>query len=201
MKFRPGILVAAMAVTLLPTLTWAQTPVTFGVKAGVNSSTLSVEDNSGLETSRIWGAVAGVFLGANVNDNLSVQVEGLFSQRGAKDTSTPSTTKIRLTYLDVPVVVRLGNTTTSGTHFHVFTGPQLSLKLKAEGINDVFGTEDLDEEVESMDFGWTLGAGVERNRLSLDGRYTFGLKNISVAPSDGTFKNRTFTILVGYRLK
>lgn len=201
MQFRPRTLIAALAVTLLPALTWAQTPVTFGVKAGVNASTLSVEDNSGLSTSTIWGAVGGVFVGKNLNDKLSLQVEGLFSQRGAKDTTNPSDVKIRLTYFDVPVLVRLGSTTTSATHFHVFTGPQLSLKLKAEGIDDVFGTEDLDEEVEAMDVGWTLGAGVERNRLSLDARYTFGLKNISVAVSDGTIKNRTFTILVGYRLK
>lgn len=206
MSFRRVITVALFAITLVPAIAAAQTstyPMTFGIKAGVNASTLSTEDSL-LDTSNIWGAAAGVFTGRNITENVGIQMEALFSQRGAKDNSLGSSeTKLRLTYLDVPVTARFGSTTTNNVHFHAFTGPQLGIKLSAKAENDFIGNEeDLDDEVKSWDFGWTFGAGVEMNNVSLDARYTFGLTNIDASEfSDGSIKNRTFTVLVGYRFR
>ena len=202
MSFRPYVLSVALAtVTFLPVAASAQTPITFGVKAGVTASTLSANDSADLDVKTIWGGAAGVFLGKNLTPNLGLQLEGLVTQRGAKDNSFGGDTKIRLAYLDVPLTVRYGSTTTNETHYHVFTGPQISFNLKAETIDEVFGTTDVSDDVESMDFGWTLGAGVERNRLSLDARYTFGLMNLNATPSGDTIKNRSFMVLIGFRLK
>ena len=205
MSFRRVITVALFAITLVPAIAAAQTstyPMTFGIKAGVNASTLAVSDSL-LDTSNIWGAVGGLFAGRNITDNAGIQLEALFSQRGAKDTSTSSETRLRLTYLDVPLTARFGSTTSNNVHFHAFTGPQLGIKLSAKAKNDFIGVEeDLDDEVKSWDFGWTLGAGVEMNNVSLDARYTLGLTNIDNSEfSDGSSKNRTFTVLVGYRFR
>jgi outer membrane immunogenic protein len=206
MSFRRVITVALFAITLVPAIAAAQTstyPMTFGIKAGVNASTLSTEDSL-LDTSNIWGAVGGIFTGRNISENVGIQLEGLFSQRGAKDTSLgTSETRIRLTYLDVPLTARFGTTTTNDVHFHAFTGPQFGIKLSAKAKNDFIGNEeDLDEEVKSWDFGWTIGAGVEMNNVSLDARYTLGLTNIDASQSsDGSIKNRTFTVLAGYRFR
>ena len=193
--------VALVTVTFLPVAAAAQTPITFGVKAGVTASTLSANDTADLDVKTIWGAAAGVFLGKNLTPNLGLQLEGLVTQRGAKDNTFGGDAKIRLAYFDVPLTVRYGSTTTNETHYHIFTGPQIGFKLKAENTDDVFGTTDIDDEVEALDFGWTLGAGVERNRLSLDARYTFGLMNINAASSDEPVKNRSFMVLIGFRLK
>jgi opacity protein-like surface antigen len=205
MSFRRVITVALFAITLVPAIAAAQTstyPMTFGIKAGVNASTLAVDDSL-LDTSNIWGGVGGIFTGRNISDNVGIQLEALFSQRGAKDTSTSSETRLRLTYLDVPLTARFGSTTSNNMHFHAFTGPQLGIKLSAKAKNDFIGVEeDLDDEVKSWDFGWTLGAGVEMNNVSLDARYTLGLTNIDNSEfSDGSSKNRTFTVLVGYRFR
>ncbi len=205
MSFRRVITVALFATVLVPAVAAAQTstyPMTFGVKAGVNASTLSTEDSL-LDTSNIWGAVGGLFVGRNITDNAGIQLEALFSQRGAKDISTSSETRLRLTYLDLPLTARFGSTMSNDVHFHAFTGPQVGIKLSAKAKNDFLGVEeDLDEEVKSWDFGWTLGAGVEMNNLSLDARYTLGLTNIDASQSsDGSIKNRTFTVLVGYRFR
>lgn len=193
---------AVAGVILVPVAAAAQTPqdTTFGVKAGVTNSNLATPADT--ELKRIWGAVAGVFVGRNINDNFSMQVEGLFSQKGTKDRSVGSGTKVRLTYFDLPVLFRFGSTTTNETHFHVFTGPVPSFKLKAEASTESPDfTQDIDDEVESFDFGWTLGAGFERNRFSLDARYTHGLMNIDKAVTADKLKNRTFTVLAGIRLK
>jgi len=193
---------ALAAVIMVPAIAAAQTaPVTtFGVKAGINSSTLSSDPDADL--SQKIGMVGGVFVGRSINDRFGMRVEGLFSQRGAKEQIGSSDTSVNLTYFDVPVLAVIGNTTTDGTHFHAFTGPQASFLISAnvkEEDSDI--TVDLKDEVKGVDFGWTLGAGVERGRASLDVRYTIGLTNANDSVSDASIKNRTFAVMVGYRLK
>jgi opacity protein-like surface antigen len=202
MSFRLRVLTGALCATIaLPAVAAAQSyPTTVGIKGGVNASTLSVDESEGLEVDRIWGAVGGLFVGRNITENFGLQLEGLFSQRGGEDNTFTSPVKIRLTFLDIPLTARFGSTTTSNTHFHVFTGPQFGIKLDAEGIDQVFG-QPADVEVESWDFGWTVGAGVEMNRVSFDARYTMGLTNLNTSPADPEVKNRTFSFMVGYRFR
>jgi outer membrane immunogenic protein len=203
MSFRFRVITLALgAAIMLPSVAAAQTayPATFGLKAGVNSSTLSSDDDL-LDVGSLWGAVAGAFIGKNMSDNLSLQLEGLFSQRGAKDNTFGDDAKIRLTYLDVPLTARFGSTTANNVHFHAFTGPQLGIKLSSKYTDDADSDVDLDDSVKSWDFGWTVGAGVEMNRVSLDARYTLGLTNIDESDSGSSLKNRTFTVLLGYRFR
>jgi outer membrane immunogenic protein len=203
MSFRFRVVTLALgAAIMLPSVAAAQTayPTTFGLKAGVNSSTLNSDDDL-LDVGSLWGAVAGAFVGKNMSENLSLQLEGLFSQRGAKDNTFGDDAKIRLTYLDVPVTARFGSTTANNMHFHAFTGPQLGIKLSSKYTDDNDTDVDLDDSLKSWDFGWTFGAGVEMNRVSLDARYTLGLTNIDESDTDSSLKNRTFTVLLGYRFK
>lgn len=203
MSFRLRVITVALgAAIMLPSVAAAQAvyPSTFGLKAGVNSSTLS-SDDALLDVGSLWGAVAGAFIGKNITDNLGIQLEGLFSQRGAKDNTFGDDAKIRLTYLDVPLTARFGSTTANNMHFHAFTGPQLGIKLSSKYTDDADSDVDLDDQVKSWDFGWTVGAGVEMNRVSLDARYTLGLTNIDDSDSGSSLKNRTFTVLLGYRFR
>lgn len=203
MTIRSRVMLLALGVLVLtPIASTAQSPsVTFGLKGGVNSATVDVSDDS--DYGMRWGAVGGLFLGGRITDSVGLQVEGLFSQHGATVKTPGSDVKIRVTYINVPVLLRFGSTTTDATHFHVFTGPQVGFKVNAEATSKAADlTVDLDDDVENVDFGWTAGVGVERNRVSLDVRYTLGLKNVaSDSAADDTAKNRTFTALVGIRLK
>lgn len=203
MSFRLRVITVALgAAIMLPSVAAAQSvyPTTFGLKAGVNSSTLSSDDDL-LDVGSLWGAVAGAFIGKNITDNLGIQLEGLFSQRGAKDNTFGDDAKIRLTYLDVPLTARFGSTTANNMHFHAFTGPQLGIKLSSKYTDDADTDVDLDDQVKSWDFGWTVGSGVEMNRVSLDARYTLGLTNIDDSDSGSSLKNRAFTVLLGYRFR
>lgn len=192
--------VALAAVVFAPAVAAAQTPVTFGVKGGVNIATIKqddVEDDE--DTKSLVGAVAGIFLGKQLTDNVGLRAEGLFSQRGAKDAEAGEDAKLKLTYIDVPVLLTFGpSPSSSNTRFNVFTGPQFSFNTKAE-FEDSFGTTDFDDQIKGNDLGWVFGAGIESGRFTADARYTLGLSNI--AEFGGDVKNRAFAVMVGVKLK
>lgn len=195
------LFVLTLTVALVPAIAAAQAPYStiFGIKAGVNSSTLSSDPDSDL--SQLIGLVLGAYAGRHINDNLGVQVEALFSQRGAKEQIGSVDTTVRMNYLDIPVLARFGKTNMDGMHFHAFTGPQIGLNLSAKVKEDGGQSFDLKDEVKGTDFAWVLGAGVERNRWNLDARFTLGLSNIDNSQSDAKIKNRTISVMAGYRLK
>lgn len=202
MSISTRVLSLALAgIVMVPAASAAQTAsdMTFGVKAGINSSSITFEDaGQQADVKRLLGAVGGVFLGKRISDNIGLRVEGLFSQKGAKDAETGDDAELRLTYIDVPVLLTLGPAATDdGARFSVFTGPQFSFKTKAE---ETFQgqTQDVSDDVESNDFGWVVGAGVEMNRFNLDARYAHGLKNISTGTAK--VKNRVFSVMVGVNL-
>lgn len=189
---------------LVPAAANAQTstnrPVTFGITAGVTLSDINASDSSTF--TRLWGGVGGIFVGGSINPNLGLQVEALATQRGAADDSSTADATFRLTYLDVPVLLRFGPTSTNDTHFHVFTGPVAGFRLKADLKDNTSGASvDLKENTNAFDFGWTAGAGVERGAWSADLRYTMGFTNINDDESGAEFKNRSAALKIGYRFR
>ena len=201
-RIRASILALAFgAIVTLPAIAAAQSPLTVGVKGGVNIATLKIdddEDNPDIK-SKI-GAVGGLFVGKQINDNIGWRLEGLFSQKGAKDEEAGDDFKFKLTYIDVPFLLTLGPASSGDTRFNVFTGPQVSFNTKAE-FTDGTDSVDVKDEIKSTDFGWVLGAGLEKGRVTADVRYTLGLSNIFDAEEDGGTKNRVFSVMVGIKLK
>lgn len=204
MSTRIRAMLVALGVAVLVTIpvnasAQSTSDVVVGAKAGLNSATVKVKGDS--DPDRLWGGVGGLFLRGQVNDSLGLQIEGLFSQRGAKFDDGFDKGQVRLTYIDVPLLVKLGGKASGGARFYVFTGPQASYRLNAEATDDATDiTVDLKDDIEDLDFGWTAGLGVDANRLTLDARYTHGLKNISTDKDDDV-KNRTFTVMIGVRLR
>lgn len=180
----------------------SQPAVTGGVKAGVSYSTLNLEERAGedaLPLKRVLDAWGGLFVRRNVSDRFGVQVEALIGQRGAEDDDNPPGGRFRLLYLDVPVTARIGTTTAAGTSFYAFTGPQVSLRLKAEELAYEGGTRSIADEVRRWDFGWTIGVGADVRRFSLDARYTHGILDINKT-SGGWVRNSAVNVLFGVSL-
>ena len=197
MSIRARVLSLAIALmVIVPAAAKAQmSPVSAGIKGGINSATLSSDIDEDL--GQLIGGVGGVFIGRDINKNFGLQLEGLYSMRGAKFEAGDA--KVKLNYIDVPVTARFGTTTASGIKAFAFTGAQASFNVKAEA--ELLGeTADLEDDTEKFDLGWTVGAGVEVNRFTVDARYTMGLMNIAKDDTEST-KNRTFTVMVGIRLK
>jgi len=199
-RVRASILALAFAaIVTLPAIATAQTPLTIGVKAGVNIAKLSFEDDDDdPDLKSLVAPVGGLFVGKQINDAVGFRVEGLFSRKGAKNEEAGDDFKFNLDYIDVPVLLTLGPSSSDTTRFNVFTGPQFSFNIKAEDEFNGIKT-DRDDDVKGNDFGWVIGAGVESGRFTADARYTIGLSNI--AEGGGDVKNRVFSVMLGVKLK
>jgi hypothetical protein len=176
-----------------------------GAKGGVNFANLVFDGDAvdlNLET-RI-GLVAGGFVTWPITPRFDVQPEALVSVKGASFDEFGVEADVEITYLEIPVLFRYGSPVSSGTSLKLFAGPSLAFKLNAETTGEFLGIsedQDIDDEVESVDFGLVIGAGIEAGALTFDGRYTWGLTNINADPArdDVDVKNRVFSILVGFR--
>lgn len=201
-RVRASILaITFAAIVALPSIAAAQSPATIGVKAGVNFAKLKFdEDDSDNDSAKnLVGAVAGLFVSKAINDNVGIRAEGLYSQKGSKfEEVGEDDGKIKLTYIDVPVLLTVGPSSSGTARFNVFTGPQVSFKTNAE-LESGGVSLDFDDQVKGTDFGWVLGVGVESGRFSADARYTMGLSNI--AKEGDNVKNKAFSVMVGVKLK
>jgi hypothetical protein len=139
-----------------------------------------------------------------VSSRFDIQPEALVSVKGASFSEFSADADIEITYLEIPVLFRYGSPISTGTSLKLFAGPSLAFKLNAEATGEFLGIsedQDIDDEVESVDFGLVIGAGIDSGRLTFDGRYTWGLMNIADTPveDDVQVKNRTFSLLIGFR--
>jgi len=178
----------------------------FGAKGGVNLAKLSFDSDIGDTSLKIEpGLAAGGFMIWPLGGRLDVEVEGLYSVKGVSIDAGVASTKVRLDYIDVPVLARyrIAGSSTS-RKVHVLGGPVFGFRVRAESIDD-FGNDsfhrDITDEVKTFDIGVAIGGDWELGRFVVDGRYTFGLTNISKDFADDgvKVKNRVITFLGGVR--
>lgn len=196
-----AVLAPAMSAgqTRQTTTTTTMTPWTFGIKAGATLSTLQADNNADLDIA--WGGTAGVFAGSNITRNLGVQIEALVGQRGAKNDAGGDRT-LRITYLDVPVFLRLGNTQTNHVHVHAFTGLTPGFKLDSKLTDNASTlTIGVTDKIKGFDLGWVFGVALEHGPWQFDARYTFGLVDVNDLAGGADIKNRSAGFNVGYRLR
>lgn len=192
------------AAALIPSLAAAQSttstyPLNLGIIGGATMSNISTDDDVNL--TRVWGAQIGLFGDHRINDNLGARVEVMVSQRGGRNDAFDN--NMRLTYLDVPLLIKFGNMQTDATHFHVFGGLTPGFLLKTDTTTGGGLSTDIGTDVKPIDLGVVFGAAVEQGAWSLDGRYTFGLVNVNdnVIGTSSEYKNRSLSINVGYRFR
>jgi opacity protein-like surface antigen len=183
-------------------------PMSFGVKVGVTFSNLSADtDLLDFDFESRTGAVGGIFVAFPLATNLYFQPEALVTMKGAKLSALGEDANTKLTYLDIPVLLRynIPLESTSVTPY-VYAGPSFGLLLSAKqdysfdgGGDDV----DIKDEMKDTEFGWVLGAGVQIQRFMIEARYTQGFTDIededSVDFGDSSVKNKAFMILAGVR--
>jgi len=181
--------------------------VGFGLKAGLNVAKLSdlqaVETIEDVKDEAKTGFVGGVHvkfpLGA-----LRLQLEGLYSVKGAKGTSTLASAhwETKLTYLEIPLLLKYEFPIPVVSPF-VYAGPSLGILLEAEEKNEVINNEwhDIKDGMEPTDWGLVVGGGAEIIGLTLEIRYTHGLSEASQGDLENSLvnkaKNRTFAVMAG----
>jgi opacity protein-like surface antigen len=165
--------------------------VGFGIKGGLNISSLRGDDDEGLKS--LIGGNAGFFANIPVSGMISLQPEVLYSLEGAQF-DAPSDPKFLLNFINIPVMFKYSDP--SG--FYGELGPQIgiitSAKLKADGIPD----QDLKENLKSTNFSLGLGAGWNFGpKVGVGVRYNLGLSNIS-EDDDDDLKTGNFSIGIHY---
>src|SRR5262245_45685094 len=198
------LVIVALSAVLAPGRAAAQ-GIQGGVHGGVTFGTLANLKNAldfggPVDIERRTGAVIGPFVAFPINETVALQVEALFATKGATPTDGTNEFKIRLGYLDLPVLLRLA--TPSTQRFYVLFGPSFNINVSAETI-DVIASEakdDVKDEIRNAEFGLVFGAGVAHKAFLVEGRYSAGLTDVADTPRvTAPIRNRGFAILAGVR--
>jgi hypothetical protein len=198
----------AIALVFAATVTASAQERAFGVKAGASFAVFALDDDSGLDYDHRIAAAGGAFFVLPVARHVSVQLEGLFSPRGAKlfDEELGATSTLLLDYLDFPVLARVDGPRLGS--LHLFAGPYFGIRVGAtrqiasSGPGFTAGTrEDMGDEVERFETGLVVGGGVNIGRRWLvDARYSWGFSTVNSDTSDGVrFRSRALSTAIGFR--
>ena len=182
-------------------------PVSFGVKGGMNVSSLSKDSGLDDQKSKI-GFNAGVFANIPLAASFSVQPEVLYSQYGNKSDFTALGTKYsastKLDYIAVPVMFQYNLI----PNLYVEAGPEFGFmvsaknKLKNESNGDSTTSDNYKDNFNTFNFGIGLGAGYYFTpNLGLTARYVAGLTDIAKNRPSGSdaVRNNVFQVGLAYK--
>jgi len=204
MKKLSTLLLACFLVAGVTTSMQAQSPVSIGLKGGLNIADLT---NTEFDTDTRTGFLGGVSLNISL-PSIPFGIEsGLYyTQKGTSYSSDIGTGTLKLDYLEVPVLARFNLDMPGSVTPHLLAGPYLGFNVNSEiegsdGESSV--SSDISDEIVSTDFGLLFGAGLDFNlgltALNAQIRYGLGLMNVFEDDVDDNIKNGVFSIAVGIR--
>ena len=165
----------------------------FGIKGGLNVSSLHFGDNTSLD-SKIGFHVGGL-AHIHASKTWAIQPEIFYSLEGAKGT-LPNNNKLtyNLNYINVPVLLQYF----FDNGFRLEGGPQMGFLLSAKTKT---GNLTVDNKgFESTAFSIPLGIGyLTAEGLGFDARYVFGLSNINDNKNGPTIQSNVFQFGIFYQ--
>ncbi|MFS4473023.1 porin family protein [Chryseobacterium sp. T20] len=174
------------------TSTASASPVRFGVKAGLNISTLS--DNDFNSKAGFYG---GVFANIPVAQDFSFQPEVMYSGMGAKF-KADSDAKANLDYISVPLMLQYN----ALPNLYLEAGPQFSFLVNSK-LKYKSNSTDAKDVFKSFDFGIGLGAGYYfTQNIGVTARYVAGLTDVAKNRpdlSEDKAKNGVFQFGLAYK--
>ncbi|TVP44760.1 MAG: porin family protein [Mongoliibacter sp.] len=172
-----------VSLVFLSMMAFQESQAQFGLRSGIN-----VSNFNGFSFDSRVAFRAGLFYGIEVMENVKVEPGLYFSQKGVqKNTDAISD---RLSYFDIPVVVRYGIT----DKFNVFAGPQASV-LAARRYENPDGVSRNRSTIKGYDLAAVLGAFYELyDGLGVQVGYDLGLTSLNYF--DTNVKSRVFHFTV-----
>ena len=142
----------------------------FGLKGGLNASSLSNSSNSETKISFNAGLLAHIHTS---NKRWAIQPEIYYSSEGAKSKSN-NDVKLDLGYINIPVLAQY----MFDQGIRIEAGPQVGFAVSAKSkIGSA--TTDVKSTVNSAVFSIPVGLGyLTSTGLGFDARYNFGISNI-----------------------
>jgi len=190
-----------LLVLVMPSRASAQ-GLDWGGLGGIVWSNVSFDpEDPTVEIDRRVGGIGGVAFNTRFRgDIFSIEADALISSRGADFREVGGGSfeqKVKLTYLEFPVLARGNIGLTSGGYIEF--GPSFNFKLREKFDPEDFDTDD--DQVETFEFAVLIGGGVKFTRIRMDLRYGWGLTNIAKDADDGEeVKNQYFSLMFGFEL-
>ncbi|MEQ9423400.1 MAG: porin family protein [Cyclobacteriaceae bacterium] len=182
-------LLLTLSFSLIVMMAYSQAKVEIGLKAGLNSSTLSFED-SDIESQAKNTFHGGIYTLIKVA-KIGIQPEILYSPRKNDVDFGIGDLEQKNVYLDIPIMVKLY----LAAGINLQAGPQFGILTSAESAG-----EDVKDNLKGADVSAALGLGWDAPfGLQANVRYLLGVSDINDGAGD-SIKNRTFQVSVGYRL-
>jgi hypothetical protein len=210
MSLRRSIVIASVVASLMPCAAGAM-GIEKGVKAGVNLASFRGEFADLADAKIRTGFVGGAFVAFGFAPDLAVQVEALFSQKGAKfesvgmdeegnPTGQTYDTFVKVNYLEVPVLLRGTLLRGAPVQPMYLIGPTAGISLGGTVESDGLPDADLDE-LKSVDLGLVLGAGAAfrlgGRKVTAEFRYTTGFGDIYDLSGNAESVNSVFSLMAG----
>jgi Outer membrane protein beta-barrel domain len=203
--FFSTLLLLLLSASLSTTYAQSRQRWSLGPRAGLNLSNFRGDVQN---TKILPGFYAGIGVIYSDDSRFGFSLDALYSQRGAKfevganQFGGPYSATVRVNYLEVPVLARYFLNDGGSFRPNVFLGPSLGLRLGAKTTNKTYNsTVDSKDFYNAAEVGLTGGVQLnfrvaDRQRLTVDARYTLGLTDITTDAT--TVRNSTISVGVGY---
>lgn len=181
----------ALAAVLMVSTANAQ-HLDIGIKGGLNL--YNIKNDEGFKYDAKAGVNIGLLGHIHFTKQFALQPELVYSTEGGKYTVAGVDTKVKLAYINVPVMFQY----MFENGFRLEAGPQVGFLTSAKSETNKT-TTDIKNSIKPVDF--SLGAGVgylhPKSGFGVDARYNLGLSNIN---ENSTVKstNRGFQLGVFY---
>lgn len=180
----------------------AQTPIHYGIVAGLNFASMDGDIGDELDESRM-GFMAGGAVEFGLGPAFSIRPEIVYTQKGAKVSDGDDEFRLKSSYVEVPVLAKYTIPMQGSVRPHLIAGPAVAfntgctLEVEIGGSEDSADCEDEGLEFKGVDFGMVFGAGVDIQAFSLGVRYELGLTD---TPDNDAIsgKNKVLSIVAGY---
>lgn len=172
--------------------------VNFGIKAGLNNSTLGGDDADIAGKKSNTGYNVGVIAAIPLSKHFVFQPEIMLSANQGMEfrPTTTSETNYNLNYVNIPLLIQyksMGFYGEAGPYFGFLTSGKIKTK-----IGTTTTETDIKNSFDGTDMGVALGTGyIMKSGLGFGVRYNMGLQNIYDATSP-EFKNRYWQLNLIY---
>jgi hypothetical protein len=174
----------------------------YGIKGGMNISNMSVDPQELEEDDSLQSYAVGAWWGIPLNHRLAIRTEALYSVKGDAETTGGYTVSTRMSYIDVPVLAKIGFLHGSLAQPSLFLGPSLAVNLSANSKLEGDGSGvnvDVKDDVRALDFAVVVGGGVDfpvgERTLGVEVRYSKGLSNVAGDGANGSARNDIIAVM------
>jgi len=179
----------------------------FGIKGGVNFSSLMGDTNGNLKFRT--GFNVGLVAEIETSSSTSIQPELIYSSQGFKFDGRVDGTAyddtFKLDYLNIPIVFKFY----FSEGWSLETGPQVGFLLSSKAVDGSIDSDDLNDDLTTASFDWLIGFGYKfDNGFNVNARYIGGFTDIwkgyVKSPPPGYWyydygrRNSVFQLTIGY---